>query len=285
MLVRDLEAQGYNQSYIDNEIKALGPAADSKIGYCFPAMGLAIVLAALGYLYFGSQTIRNAKASSDTNSKSEEQNGHELSTAHKIMLFLLLIFFFVYAGIEYNMGVYLTTFAVECKLALTKYQGTRITAIFWGAFATMRFLAIFAAIKFNASHVMIFSISVSLIAAVPLVFWAESFILLLQILSGVAGFGMASIYATGFVWLEQHLVVTNKMAAAFGIAVSLGPDVFPTLIGQFIAHYPMVLMYVNLGGVLTCAMLFFGAALITKKFAGKNILETQTVDTNMDIMT
>ena len=48
------------------------------------------------------------------------------------------------------------------------------------------------------------------------------------------GFGMASIYATGLLWLEQYVTITSKIGATFTIASSLGPDVFPVILGQFI---------------------------------------------------
>ena len=275
-LIRDLQAQGYNQTLIDLEVMKLGPSADSQIGYCFPVLGLLTITVSLGYLYYGVQILAEQKQiKREEEKEKEEKLDVKYSVHQKVMVVLLLTFFFVYVGIEYNLGVYLTTFAVECKLSLTKLQGTNLTAIFWGAFAVMRFIAIFAAIKFNALYIMIFSITLSLLSAFPLAFLAEHSVGLLQILTGVAGFGMASIYATGFVWLEQYIIVTNKLAAAFGIAASLGPDVFPTLIGQFVTDYPMSLMYTNLAGVLVCSGLYFGAVLISKALTNVKAKENE----------
>ena len=79
---------------------------------------------------------------------------------------------------------------------------------------------------------------------------------------GIIGFGMASIYATGLLWLEQYVTITSKIGATFTIASSLGPDVFPVILGQFIVTTPMVLMYTTLTLVSVCIGLFFVAFLI-----------------------
>ena len=67
------------------------------------------------------------------------------------------------------------------------------------------------------------------------------------------GFGMASVFATGFLWLENHTPVTSRIGALLSIFASLGPDVFPVVVGQFIDREPMVMVYVTLAAVAVCA--------------------------------
>ena len=76
---------------------------------------------------------------------------------------------------------------------------------------------------------------------------------------------MASIYATGYLWLEQKLEVTSRMAAAIQIAASLGPDVFPVVLGQFIDSHPMSLMYLTFGSTVMAILLFAIASFIARK--------------------
>ena len=90
------------------------------------------------------------------------------------------------------------------------------------------------------------------------------------------GFGMASIYATGLLWLEQYVTITSKIGATFTIASSLGPDVFPVILGQFIVATPMVLMYTTLALVSVCIALFFVAFLI-----GRSIKVGKTGEKNI----
>ena len=119
-------------------------------------------------------------------------------------------------GIEYGLGIYLTTFAVECSLELSKLEGTRLTAIFWGAFSVMRFLAIFAAMKLNPSIIMGLSFVLCIVGTVVLAVWAQASLVVLQVFTGVLGFGMASIYATGILWLEQ-VRLNSSFSASGGI--------------------------------------------------------------------
>ena len=61
-------------------------------------------------------------------------------------------------------------------------------------------------------------------------------------------------------WLEAYIVITSGIGAFFTIMSSLGPDVFPVLVGQFIESRPMAVMYLTLGIVLFCVGLFALAA-------------------------
>ena len=74
------------------------------------------------------------------------------------------------------------------------------------------------------------------------------------------GVGMASVYATGMLWLENRTPVTSRIGALLSIFASLGPDVFPVVVGQFIDREPMVMVYVTLAAVAVCAMLFAAAS-------------------------
>ena len=97
------------------------------------------------------------------------------------MIGILCLFFLLYVGMELSFGVYLATFSVKSQLSLTKSEGAFITAIFWGCFAGMRFVAIFAAIKLHCKHIMNFSFASCLLGAIPLVIWGETSSLALKV--------------------------------------------------------------------------------------------------------
>ena len=50
--------------------------------------------------------------------------------------------------------------------------------------------------------------------------------------TALLGVGMASIFATGFLWVERRTAVTARVGAAFMVASSSGADVFPVVVGQ-----------------------------------------------------
>ena len=82
------------------------------------------------------------------------------------------------------------------------------------------------------------------------------------------GFGMAAIYATGLLWSENYIVVTDKIGLAFTLSGMVGPELFPVIVGSFIEGRPMFLMYTIFISILCCTLLFILAAL-----AGRKIVE------------
>ena len=98
-----------------------------------------------------------------------------------LLVGIMCLFFVLYVGMEVSYGLYIATFAVESQLNLSKSDGAFITAIFWGCFAAMRFVAIFAAVKMRPIYIMIVSFAFCLLGAVPLAFWAETSPTLLKV--------------------------------------------------------------------------------------------------------
>ncbi len=88
--------------------------------------------------------------------------------------------------------------------------------------------------------------------------------LLLQVIAGVLGIGMASIYATNLLWLEQFMAVSSCMCAAFSIAGAIGIDVYTPLLGQFIVNNPMVFMWTVLATVMVWIGIFVAAIFVAK---------------------
>ena len=93
----------------------------------------------------------------------------------------LCLFLMLYVGMEVSYGLYVATFAVESSLNLTKSDGAYITAIFWGCFAAMRFVAIFAAVKMKPIYIMLLSFGCCFIGSIPLVIWGETSPMVLKV--------------------------------------------------------------------------------------------------------
>ena len=95
--------------------------------------------------------------------------------------------------------------------------------------------------------------------------FAEHSLLVLQVSVAVMGLGMAAIYATGLLWSEDYVVVTDKIGLAFTISGMLGPQLFPIIVGNFIEHNPMLLMNMVLAIVLCCTLIFSLAAIVGRR--------------------
>ena len=87
------------------------------------------------------------------------------------------------------------------------------------------------------------------------------------------GLGMAAIYATGLLWSEKYVEVTDKIGLAFTVSGMLGPQLFPIIVGNYIEDNPMLLMNMVLAIVLCCTLIFALAALV-----GRSILREEKVE-------
>ena len=65
-------------------------------------------------------------------------------------------------------------------------------------------------------------------------------------------------------WIEQHITVTGRIVSAMIISGSVGADLFPIILGQFMAKFPMILMYLQVSVVLMCILLFSIAYKVTR---------------------
>ena len=251
--------------------EAPGDVLDSShqltIKTLYPILGAFPLLISLGYIAYFLYDRRKAALPDGQVSATDKIPDRKLSTdipltkpqmetKRMILLVTMMIFFFLYAGLEVAFGTFITTFAVKCKLKLTRQQGSDIAAVFWGAFASMRALAVPAAIFLPPEIIMVFSFTACLVGSSLLSFLGDSSAEALYICSGVMGVGMASVYATGLLWLEKRVEITNKIGAAMTVSSSLGAKIFPVVVGQTVEYYPMSFMYIMLGISTGCTLLF-----------------------------
>jgi len=246
----------------------------------FPILGVFSILISLGYLMYFVYDRRKAAGSSSTpvpaSRSNQEANSCSGSPQTKqkdkikqmVLLVIMMVFFFLYVGLEVAFGTFITTFAVTSKLGLTRQQGSDIAAVFWGAFATMRALAVPAAIFLPPEIIMIFSFITCLVGSVLLSILGDTSTAVLIVGSGLMGVGMASVYATGLLWLERRVEISNRIGAAMTISSSLGAKVFPVLVGQTVEDYPMSFMYITLGISTGCTLLFGVNAVLGRHMSG-----------------
>ena len=114
-------------------------------------------------------------------------------------------------------------------------------------------------------------------SGIALCLFAEHSLLLLEITVAVMGLGMASIYATGLLWSENYVEVTDKIGLAFTVSGMLGPQLFPIILGNYIEDNPMLLMNMVLAIVLCCTLVFILAALV-----GRSILTEEEVESDLN---
>jgi fucose permease len=90
---------------------------------------------------------------------------------------------------------------------------------------------------------------------------------------------MASIFATGMLWLEKYLKVTGRISASLTVASCIGAAIVPPVVGQLIADVPMVLMYLTLGTIAVCSLLFIATILVGKRIQKNYSTLEQNIET------
>jgi FHS family Na+ dependent glucose MFS transporter 1 len=147
----------------------------------------------------------------------------------------------MYVGSEVVFAQFLTTFALESPLKLSTSTANYITTTFWASFAVARFVAIFVAHFTNPTAMLIFNLCSTALGSMTLCIAGQTDATILYVGSALIGVGMASTFATGFLWTETHLLVTNRISAAFSVASSMGEMIFPTVHVLIIMIWPTYL--------------------------------------------
>jgi len=181
-----------------------------------------------------------------------------------VVVVAMVLFFFLYVGQEVAYGTFITAFSVQSKLGLSRQEGSDVTAIFWGTFAATRGLAIPAAIFLNPQEIMTLSCTICLVGATLLSVLGEVYWEVFYVGSAVMGAGMASVYATGLLWMEKHVKMNSRILTTMVIAGALGVKVFPLLVGQTIEKHPASFLYLNLAITIGCSLLYLLSSLIAK---------------------
>lgn len=186
----------------------------TQITILYPLVGFSIVVMSMGYLVLAMKNykqISSAGSQVKSDKNDSDVNHQTLDRNQQFLLVIMIGFFFFYAGSEVSFGIYLTAFCVKSRLGLTKQIGAGITALFWGCFAAMRFLAIFAAIYLKPIYLMSLSCLVSCVGSILLAIHGDQSVTILWAGSAMLGLGIASIYATGLLWLKSHMKITNRI--------------------------------------------------------------------------
>lgn len=228
----------------------------TRMHMLYTVIAIIVLHTAFFFLFFlcsGTRSSTAERQTSDRKIKAFRPN------AKRSFVVLMFSFYLMYVGSEVVFAQFLTTFALESPLKLATSTANYITTTFWVSFAAARFVAIFVAHFTNPTIMLIFNLCCTAMGSTTLCIAGQTDVSIIYVGSAMVGVGMASTFATGFLWTETHLLVTNRISAAFSVASSMGEMIFPTVTGAFIESKPMSLMYIVLGCTLLMSVVFFGA--------------------------
>jgi fucose permease len=148
-----------------------------------------------------------------------------------LLVGLIVLFFFLYGGVETGFGNWIFTYALTLKLA-DETMAAYLTAAFFGAFMVGRLLTIPIAIRFRPRTILLSDLLGGLLSLTVILLWPAS---PLVVWLGTIGMGlaMASIFPTLIALAERRMMITGWVTGWFLVGAGAGGMTLPWLIGQF----------------------------------------------------
>lgn len=183
------------------------------------------------------------------------------------------IFIFFYCGIEVNFGTYISPYAIDGPIHMTKSDGAIIASTFWFVFTFSRIITIFYIKIIGSRNNLILCCLILLISNAVLVPFPDNNTCL-WIGTVLVGLGTSSVFASVFGFIELSIKIT-PLITSFNMAAScLGMSLYPILTAQFFDTDPKIFLYLLLGGSIAM-ILFLCLIIVTFKYYGILILEKE----------
>ena len=166
-----------------------------------------LVMAALMFVICSRLPIHEASDSEQNSGLPKTvPNGLDLKSQrkNKVAFIMSMTLLFAFAnGINFAYSNFVTLFGVESNLSLTKSQGARTTAIYFGCAAAMRFVSI-GLLKFvKPVALLIFDMVVLSVASVGLSVKGQDKTWIFQTGTGLAGTAISTIFPVGVAWAQS----------------------------------------------------------------------------------
>jgi FHS family Na+ dependent glucose MFS transporter 1 len=194
-------------------------------------------------------------------------NSDQKSSAKPILVGLIAVFFFLYAGAEIGFGGWIYTYAVELNLS-SEATAAYLTSGFWGALTLGRLLAIPIAARFRPRSILVADFVGAFVSIGVVLLWPNS---LAATWLGALGLGLslASVFPTTLSLAERRMTITGRVTGWFFVGASSGGMSLPWLIGQlFEAVGPrMMILAIAVDLVLTtaifCVLIVYSSRMVT----------------------
>ncbi len=165
----------------------------------------------------------------------------ESGQVNRLLVVLIMLFFFVYAGAESGFGGWIFAYAIGLHLT-DGPTAAYLTSTFWGALTLGRLLAIPLAAHFSPRSILLADLLGCLLSVIVILLSAHS-LALTWLGTFLLGLCMASIFPTTLALAERRMTITGQVTGWFFVGSSLGAMFWPWLIGQlFELNGPIVTM-------------------------------------------
>lgn len=210
---------------------------------------------------------------SPENPDKEKETGDEKGRNGRL-IFLMMIVFFLYVGLEAGYGGWIFTYATELQIA-GESAAAYMNSIFWGALTFGRLLSVPLAKKLSPAALLIGNFVLAVIFMGLILIWPLSPI---AIWIGSAGLGLAlsSIFPTLLSLAETRMQMTGGVTGLFFLGGSLGGTVLPMALGQIFEYIGGYQIMLALFGASALGLVVLVAVVSTSNRLGEKTREAHS---------
>lgn len=242
---------------------------NTKIHYAMLITGLLFLSAAVPFLVAFIKESRVKTKHENSDDKPSVPAGKKLPKhIERIALGIMFLTSFVATACTDLFPSFLTTFLIE-QVGWSRQDGSELTSLFFAMYGVGNFIYIFVSIYVKGTKTVIFAYVCSIIMftgiLLSLIFKQTELIWATVSLSGAT---VSNIIPTIYTWTQEHVTpITAAVASGLLISGSLGISLNPLLVGYMMEVYtPMWFIYLSLGNIVVCALLFVSAMILTKLY-------------------
>ncbi|XP_054163362.1 sodium-dependent glucose transporter 1-like, partial [Oppia nitens] len=185
----------------------------------------------------GSECQINVNETKDTRIKIDSSN-----SPLKRIIALSALCFASFTVIENCFFQFSPTYNQYIPLHLCAPKAAFILSMMATCFTLGRFLSIFMAIKLKPETMLTYHYISILIALIVLLF-AQNSLIAIYVGNILIGFGLSAMWALMYSFMDQYIVITERISSILIFAVGILSATSPLLLGPYIQDEPIVLVY------------------------------------------
>ena len=174
-----------------------------------------------------------------------------------VLVALVAVFFFLYAGVEHSFGGWIPSYAQALQMA-TGSGAAYFASAFWASLTVGRLLAVPASARFKPETIVGAALGGCLISVAAVLLWPGRVWLLWLGTLGL-GLSLAAIVPTTLALIGRRIGTTSRSTAWFFVGLGLGKMSIPWSIGQLFDSAGPHSLFVVIGLVLVAALGLFAA--------------------------
>ena len=172
-----------------------------------------------------------------------------------LLVGLVALFFFLYAGVEHSFGGWIPSYAQALGMASAS-GAAYFASAFWASLTVGRLLAVPATARFRPQAIVAASLVGCLISVAAVLLWpGHAWLLWLGTLG--LGLSLAAIVPTTLALVGRRIGATSQATAFFFVGLGAGKMTLPWTIGQFFESAGPRSLFIVMGLVLLAAVGLF----------------------------